>query len=750
MKVALVGQPNSGKSTVFNAVAGYRSLTSNFAGTTVEYTRGQARVGGTVLDLIDLPGLYSLNPTTAVEEVSRDFLLNEDWDVIINVVDASQMARSLELTLELLDLESPLVVCLNMMDEAARKGMTIDTKALSSALGVPVIEAIGGRGRGIVESFRAAQDAVSFSTIPHPYPYAPELENILKSFAAKIAEGGKDQPHTRLRLAKLPIVLSELRPVASVKCLGGCCNTSCGGHTTDQLHPVLIEVGRTQAASLVAVAELVEKTNLTLPRADSVAGLMLAPTTDHDSVTTFPPTRYQALQLLQSDPHRGTNQFGNRRSAVEPITSDVALRTSGSGLPTPDSELLWARAEILARTGQPADAAISSARHAACLNLFERVARVARPQADWRERVDHVAMHPIWGYVVLAAVFLGFFRVIFDVGKLGEDRILALFDLIVAALTRHMDPHSALFAGVKGGVLGTAGAVAIVLPYLLPFLAGLAILEDIGYLSRVGYLMDAAMHKLGLHGTATLPVLVGYGCSVPAVMATRILSTRRDRFIAAFLAVLVPCSARMTVIFALVGFYLGANYALGIYVLNIIIVALSGAVLARIWPEISPGMLMEVPAYRVPGAKVVALKTWWRLREFVLVAFPLLVLGSIVLSLVDFYGWQHPINAALRPLTAMLGLPPSVGLTLIFGVLRKDLSLLMLMQALGTTHVLGAMTAAQIVIFTLFVTFYLPCMATLASMMKELGWRLTLAASSALLALAIVISLAARGIMLIL
>jgi len=310
-----------------------------------------------------------------------------------------------------------------------------------------------------------------------------------------------------------------------------------------------------------------------------------------------------------------------------------------------------------------------------------------------------------------------------------------------------MNPQGALFAAAKGGVLGTAGAVAIVLPYLLPFLAGLAILEDIGYLSRIGYLMDAAMHRLGLHGTATLPILVGYGCSVPAVMATRILASRRDRFIAAFLAVLVPCSARMTVIFALVGFYLGANYALGIYALNLVVVVLTGHALAKIWPEVSPGMLMEVPAYRVPVPRVVWLKTWWRLREFVVVAFPLLVIGSVVLSLVDFYGWQHGINAALSPVTTLLGLPRTVGLTLIFGVLRKELSLLMLMQALGTTHVLGAMTAAQIVIFTLFVTFYLPCMATLASMMRELGWRLTLAASTALLALAIVVSVAARGVL---
>jgi ferrous iron transport protein B len=489
----------------------------------------------------------------------------------------------------------------------------------------------------------------------------------------------------------------------------------------------------------------------------------------------FPPARFQALQLLQSEPAQPPTVIGSLAldaglQAQELIASHSPLatshRSSDLGLRTSDSSashsplttshfpsdlglsfVELARAEIALRTGQPADAAISSARHAACLTLFESVAHVARPKADWREKVDRLAMHPIWGYAVLMGVFLGFFRLIFDVGKLGEDRILNVFDFLVAALAGHMNPQGALFAASKGAVLGTAGAVAIVLPYLLPFLLGLAILEDIGYLSRVGYLMDAAMHRLGLHGTATLPILVGYGCSVPAVMATRILSTRRDRFIAAFLAVLVPCSARMTVIFALVGFYLGANYALGIYALNIIVVALSGHVLARMWPEISPGMLMEVPAYRVPAPRVVALKTWWRLREFVLVAFPLLVVGSVLLSLVDFYGWQHGINAALSPLTALLGLPRSVGLTLIFGVLRKELSLLMLMQALGTTHVLGVMTAAQILIFTLFVTFYLPCMATLASMMRELGWRLTLAASGALLTLAIVVSLVARGVL---
>ncbi|MBZ5671548.1 MAG: ferrous iron transport protein B [Acidobacteriia bacterium] len=663
MKIALVGQPNSGKSTVFNAVAGYRSLTSNFAGTTVEYTHGQARVGGAVLELADLPGLYSLTPTSPMEATSREFLLAAGWDVIVNVVDASQLARSLELTLELLDLEAPLVVCLNMMDEAARKGMTIDSRALGITLGVPVVEAIAARGRGIIETFRTAQAVgAAGRNRSRAFVYAPDAEVVVEQLAEKITS-----------------------------------------ISSSNASPEMAKAAALAASSTASIA---------------VAEAAVAP------APVFPPARFKALQWMQSDPRQIRREEPTAAPAVE-----------------------WAQAEIALRTGQPADAAISAARHAACLTLFERVARVARPRADWREQLDRLVMHPVWGYAVLLVVFLGFFRLVFDVGKLGEARILAVFDALVALLAQHMNPQGALFASVKGAVLGTAGAVAIVLPYLVPFLVGLAILEDIGYLSRVGYLMDAAMHRLGLHGTATLPVLVGYGCSVPAVMATRILASRRDRFIAAFLAVLVPCSARMTVIFALVGFYLGANYALGIYALNLFVVAVAGHLLARIWPEISPGMLMEVPAYRVPAPRVVALKTWWRLREFVVVAFPLLVVGSVVLSLVDFYGWQHGINTALSPLTALLGLPRPVGLTLIFGVLRKELSLLMLMQALGTTHVLGVMTAAQILIFTLFVTFYLPCMATLASMLRELGWRLTLAASAALLALAIVISLAARAVL---
>jgi ferrous iron transport protein B len=200
----------------------------------------------------------------------------------------------------------------------------------------------------------------------------------------------------------------------------------------------------------------------------------------------------------------------------------------------------------------------------------------------------------------------------------------------------------------------------------------------------------------------------------------------------------------MTVIFGLVAFYLGPLWALLIYVINILVIAFSGRILTGMMPESSPGLILEVPPYRIPKLPVLMKKTWLRLREFVIVAWPLLIAGSLLLSIGEFFHWDRVLNAGLSPLTSLLGLPAAVGTTLIFGVLRKELSLIMLLQALGTTDVQSIMSAGQIFVFTLFVTFYIPCVATIAALAKEIGWRMTVAIAVYSLFSAIIVGLSAR------
>jgi ferrous iron transport protein B len=413
-------------------------------------------------------------------------------------------------------------------------------------------------------------------------------------------------------------------------------------------------------------------------------------------------------------------------------------------LTLPKEQIESARLQLEANRGKPAEEVIESERHALSMKLFEAVASVSTPPRDVRESLDAILTHKVWGYLILIGMLVSFFGMVYGVGMLLERPVLGGFEWVIAAAGRWMNPSGLPFALSKGLVQGVAGGVAIVLPYLLPFLIGMAVLEDIGYLPRVAFLMDSFMHRIGLHGVAVIPAILGYGCNVPAVMATRILSSPRDRFIAAFISTLTPCSARMTVIFGLVAFYLGPFWALLIYVINFVVIALSGRILTAIMPESSPGLILEVPPYRTPKLSALMGKTWLRMKEFVVVAWPLLIAGSFLLSLAEYYHWDRGLNTGLSPLTSLLGLPAAVGTTLIFGILRKELSMIMLMQALGTTDVQSVLSVGQIFVFTLFITFYIPCVATLAALIKEIGWRMALAIALYSLFSAVLIGLGGR------
>jgi ferrous iron transport protein B len=294
--------------------------------------------------------------------------------------------------------------------------------------------------------------------------------------------------------------------------------------------------------------------------------------------------------------------------------------------------------------------------------------------------------------------------------------------MLFAYLSGRLDATSLFFTVTNGLVQGFSGGIGIVLPYLVPFIIGLSLLEDIGYLPRAAFLMDSIMHKVGLHGKAIIPFVLSYGCNVPAIMAVKVMERRRDRFITAVLSTLIPCAARTTIIFALAAFYLGPMTAALLYVLNIMVIAVAGSILSRIMPEISPGMIMEIPAYRLPSLRSIASKLWFRLREFIVIAWPFLIAGSVVLSLLEYYKLSGIINGALAPFTTgLLGLPPEVGITLIFGILRKELTLIMLVQALGTSDFSAVMDQEQILVFTVFTLFYVPCLATLGMLRSVAG-----------------------------
>jgi ferrous iron transport protein B len=635
MIIAFIGQPNCGKSTIFNYFSGYKAMVSNFPGTTVTYNTSQVVFQGRELTCVDLPGVYSLTSGDPAELESRNYLLQKHVDVIVNVVDASLLSRSLELTLELMSLEKPMVLALNMMDEAARKGISLKPTKLSHLLGVPVVPTISNRGAGLTDLLETAVEAGENQVSPAAVVFSRDVEE-------EIAE------------------------------------------LSDQLE-----------------IHLAQKLGL--------------------------PWRFFLIKILEDDPY---------------LLDEMDRQ---------DPQLLHFvknHQKILAQShGRAPELVIASERHALAMNIFEQVAKVTpATKPRWRDRLDRIATHRVWGYVVLVLIMGLFFQAVFRVGQAGEDFFMSYLQWALKLTQSHFGADSLGYYLLGEGLfMGIFGGVAIVLPYLLPFLVGLALLEDSGYLPRVAFLMDNLMHRLGLHGKSIIPFILGYGCSVPAVMATRIMESPRDRFVVALLAILIPCSARSVIIFALVAYAIGPLWAVAVYFFNLVVIGILGRISTWMIPEVSPGLIMEIPEYRSPTLKTVLQKSWRSLKDFIVVAWPILILGSVILSLLKYYKLETLLNEALSPLTTVLGLPIAVGTTLIFGIMRKELSLIMLNEALGTTQLSTVLTQTQLLTFTVFVLFYIPCASTIAALSREIGWRGAAAAVIASLAIAVALGLLTRS-----
>jgi ferrous iron transport protein B len=542
MNVLLMGNPNVGKSVIFSRLTDVRVIASNYPGTTVGFTRGHFKIGDEMADVIDVPGTYTLDPTSEAERIAAEML--KTGDLVINVVDATNLERNLNLTLELMEKNIPMIIALNMWDDTEHLGINIDLEKLRELLGVPVISTVAVTGQGIKE-------------------------------------------------------LADNIPLA-----------------------------------------------------------------------TSPP---------------------------------VPVRTSD---------------ERWAEIG----------------NIIGQVQTVTHRHHTWRERLGDASVRPLTGTAIAAVILVGAF---FLVRLIGESLIGYVLDPlfgnlwspVVLKLSDLLGNtglfHDILLGNISGGEINfvesfgllTTGLYvpfAMVLPYIVSFYLILGLLEDIGYLPRLAVLMDTVMHRLGLHGYAIIPSLLGMGCNVPAILATRILESKRERFIASTLiSIAIPCASLQAMVVGLLGEH-GIQYVILVYGTLFVAWVILGFLINRFARGLSPELLVEIPPYRLPPWGTVAQKLWMRVLGFLKEAVPLILVTILIINVLYFVGVFDAIANFTAPVvTGLLGLPKEAVTAIAIGFLRKDV-------ALGLLAPLS-LTAGQLVVGSVVLAMFFPCIATFVVLLRELG-----------------------------
>jgi len=609
LRVALAGNANVGKSVIFNQLTGLHQHVGNWPGKTVERAEGTLSFGGYTIDVIDLPGIYSLSTYSIEEIISREYIAVEQPDVIVNIVDASVLERNLFFTLQMLELEHRMVVALNQVDVAESKGIHVDPKRLSGLLGVPVIPTVATKNIGLRE---------------------------LMGKVVEVAQGEWSSP---------TIVYG-------------------------------LEVER-------RIDELSEEVR--------------------EVDTPYPP-RWVAIKLLEDD-----DEVRRIVHQLNPSVEELVERLKG---------------EIEEIHGHDAPSVIASERYAVANRIATEASSYVVPKRALADRLDDVTSHPVLGYVFMAAIVLAIFYTIFTFGDYTSALFANGVEALKAAYETHLGSGPVATFVWDGLIEGVVAGVTIALPYIVPFYVALSVLEDSGYLARIAFLMDSAMHRIGLHGKGFIPLMLGFGCNVPACLGCRIMETERERLICAFTASLVPCAAQSIVIMGLVAEYVGFEWAIALYLIDFALIFALGRVAFKVVPGEPMGLIMEMPTYHTPTLRVTASRTWFKLKAFVYTAFPIMITGNLAIHLADLVGLLDLVQGALSPVTVWwLGLPAAAGVVLIFGILRKELTLILLASLMGTSNFAHVLTPVQMFVFAFVVMIYIPCIATIAVLVKEFGYK---------------------------
>jgi len=390
--------------------------------------------------------------------------------------------------------------------------------------------------------------------------------------------------------------------------------------------------------------------------------------------------------------------------------------------PRESAEILRLRADADRALPRPLREEIYADRHHRAAMLAQAASRpgTGREGRDWRYWLDQLFLSPRLGIAGSAAVFSAVLFVVFGVSTWLDRMTSARLVEWISAWHPQTTPAVVLRA-VTDGLIGLVG---IVVPYMIPLVLLLVALEQAGVMARIAFVVDRGFHRMGLHGGVAVPFLLGLGCNVPALSALGASTHGRERVLASVLVTFVPCSARSAIVLALAGKYLGAAGVIAIFAIAAFVIAAMGLVLRRRFPQAGPGQVQEIPPYALPKLRPVLRETWLRTQDILTIVTPLLVGGSVVLALLNHFGADRAINTLLAPITYWwMGLPMVLGVPILFGVLRKELSLLMVYQALGTFDIERFLDPVQVMTFLLFLTFYVPCISTFAVMLKTIGRR---------------------------
>lgn len=621
--VALVGQPNVGKSTIFNILTGLSQHVGNWPGKTVEKKEGEHRSDRLLIRIVDLPGTYSLTAFSEEERVARDFLIHEKPDLVILVLNAAALERSLYLLSEVLLLNRPVIAAVNMLDVASGQGIQINTLTLQEKLGIPVVPMVAKRNSGI--------------------------RDLVDQIAVFATEGIKIHPS---------------RPEVSVDHM--------------RIYRKILEI---------------------------VRPLVPEPYTPE----------WTAVKMMEGDPEAS--------ALIEKLADQTA----------------WDAIQEMLSEHEDALHAVVNGRY----DWIEQISRAAMSQFRMgqvvlTDRIDHVLTRPVFGIPILLAVMAVVFGLTYSVGIPLQNWMNEGIQYFVKMIEPWSVEWPSWLSGILiNGVIGGAGSVLTFLPILLIFFAIMAFLEDVGYMARAAFVMDRIMHLVGLHGKSFIPMCLGFGCNVPAVLGARIIETRKARMITLLLIPFVPCTARLAVLTLISAAIFGSKAALvswSILALNIAVLGLVGTLVNKtLWRQDAP-FIMELPIYHRPDARAILMVIWARIIAFVRKAGTVILAVSVIIWLISYFpdgviekSWLASLGRLIEPLGSPLGLDWKMITALLTGLVAKET----VVATLGVLYSVGeeglasmlpsVMSHASAAAFLVVMMLFVPCVATIAVLKQEMN-----------------------------